>query len=158
MILQGNCPYCGREHSSDSAPYNYTVTQVRCLCGAWYRLRASGEVERIAAPPVPPVCYDDRARFHEPAYALLRLVHWRAMCAWLEAQPYNASYRGLPHNYLLARAKRIADERRRLALIFWSTGHGWRLRKDYAASLDAEEQRLTALLPAITSNNAAGDA
>jgi len=36
----------------------------------------------------------------------------------------------------------IVKERRRLQLVYWSTGHGWRLRKDYQAKIDAERERL----------------
>lgn len=37
----------------------------------------------------------------------------------------------------------IVRERQRLGLVFWSTGHGWRLHKDYQERLDAERARLT---------------
>lgn len=42
----------------------------------------------------------------------------------------------------------IVRERQRLGLVFWSTGHGWRLHKDYQEKLDAERARLTEMQPA----------
>ena len=99
-----------------------------------------------------------------------RLDDWRALCAWLEDRAYNASYEPrCQGSYLLAvhtlsrtrynfetheyendpRApaynryvRAIKAERKRLDLVFWSTGHGWRLRKDYKEKLDAEAARL----------------
>ncbi len=62
------------------------------------------------------------------------LAGWRALCDWLEAMPYNASYsppsRFAPLLGLSSRRLRVE-----LALVFWSAGHGWRLRKHYAARL-----------------------
>jgi hypothetical protein len=106
-----------------------------------------------------------------------RLADWDALCAWLEAQPYNASYApGSRGAYLLtgpcparkevqardafgryawvanpnlekekeiARyCREIVKERRRLQLVYWSSGHGWRLRKDYREKIEAERVRL----------------
>jgi len=36
----------------------------------------------------------------------------------------------------------IVLERRRLRLVFWSTGHGWRLHSDYREKLAAERAKL----------------
>lgn len=36
----------------------------------------------------------------------------------------------------------IVAERRWLQLVYWSTGHGWRLRKDYRTLIAAERARL----------------
>jgi hypothetical protein len=36
----------------------------------------------------------------------------------------------------------IVNERRRLQLVFWSTGHGWRLHSDYREKIAAERARL----------------
>lgn len=115
------------------------------------------------------------------------LEDWRALCKWLEDQPYNADYnprgRGAyltmkpyspyrtirvrdestpPHpifGYLMKeipnpkiaeerekarRSRMITAERRRMDVIFWSTGHGWRLRKDWRERLEAEAQALEA--------------
>jgi hypothetical protein len=36
----------------------------------------------------------------------------------------------------------IVAERRQLGLVFWSTGHGWRLHKDYKEKLAAERAKL----------------
>lgn len=99
-----------------------------------------------------------------------RLDDWRALCAWLEDRPYNAHYEPrCQGSYLLAvhtmprtrynfekheyeldpdapaynrYVRAIKAERKRLDLVFWSSGHGWRLRKEYQARLDAEAQRL----------------
>jgi hypothetical protein len=119
------------------------------------------------------------------------LADWRALCDWLEACPYNASYDPrCQGSYLLAtpytatrtirvddpdapplrfgerevlrqkdapnpnlaeelelsrRSRMLTRERKRLGLVFWSTGHGWRLHKDYREKLEAEQQRLDAL-------------
>jgi hypothetical protein len=101
-----------------------------------------------------------------------RLADWRALCAYLEDRPYNASYEPRCREaYLLSvgtlprkrfdyvtreyvddpRAPEvnrfvrfITAERRRLQVIYWASGWGWRLRKDYKEKLDAEEQRLLA--------------
>ncbi len=124
---------------------------------------------------------------HDP---LQRLDDWQALCDWLEAKPYNASYQpGSRGAYLLSgyyparktisvddpdqppirigghivqrkkdvpnpdwRKERdrarfyalIVKERSRLGLVFWSTGHGWRLHKDYQEKIDAERARLLA--------------
>lgn len=121
--------------------------------------------------------------------ALERLDDWEALCAWLEDQPYNASYeprckeaylltgfysphrtitvddpdqpplvlydgRTIPRkkeipNPQLKTEKEIARqcreivlERRRLGLVYWATGYGWRLRKDYKERLAAERAAL----------------
>jgi len=37
----------------------------------------------------------------------------------------------------------IVKERSRLQLVYWATGYGWRLRKDYQAKIDAERERLS---------------
>lgn len=37
----------------------------------------------------------------------------------------------------------ITAERQRLGLIYWASGYGWRLRKDYREKLAAERERLT---------------
>lgn len=99
-----------------------------------------------------------------------RLDDWRALCAWLEERRYNASYEPRCQGaYLLAvgtlprqrfnyttkewendpdapavnrYVRAITAERKRLGLVFWSSGHGWRLRKDYKEKLDAEQQRI----------------
>jgi hypothetical protein len=96
---------------------------------------------------------------NDVADQLHRLQHWCELCAWLEDQPYNASYNAVeraPHGYLLvqpgwkwqnkALKRLIIAERKRLALVYWQTGMGWRLRKDYREKLDAEEARLKGLL------------
>ena len=41
--------------------------------------------------------------------------------------------------------REIVKERRRLGLVFWSTGHGWRLHKNYQEVLDAERKKLETL-------------
>lgn len=85
-----------------------------------------------------------------------QLQDWSALCEWLEACPYNASYRP-PYKHLFvraawypmhrhsrekhARAKRLEAERKALDLVYWATGFGWRLRKDYQAKLDILKQR-----------------
>ncbi len=82
-----------------------------------------------------------------------RLAAWEALCTWLEDQPYNASYHPTcPHAYLLCRlpsgayprsqegrasARQIVAERRAIRLVYWQTGYGWRLRKDYREKLAA---------------------
>lgn len=91
-----------------------------------------------------------------------RLADWEALCAWLEDRPYNASYRPrCQGEYLLsaghlvlpkersevARAinrqtREITKERNRLQLVYWATGWGWRLRKDYKEKLEAERKRI----------------
>jgi hypothetical protein len=78
---------------------------------------------------------------------------WEYLCNWLEDQPYNASYT-VPKGYswltltrrdaplreygrtAYERAKRVEQIRRSYALIYWATGFGWRLRKDYRAALE----------------------
>lgn len=40
--------------------------------------------------------------------------------------------------------REITAERRRLQLVYWSSGLGWRLRKDYREKLQAERERATA--------------
>jgi hypothetical protein len=84
---------------------------------------------------------------------------WRDFCAWLEAQPYNAVYRvparffwlvAVPQHYpayLVGEqqskaAKAAALIRQQYPIIYWATGYGWRLRKDYRAALDLLEQDL----------------
>ncbi len=42
----------------------------------------------------------------------------------------------------------IVRERSRLGLVFWSSGHGWRLHKDYRERIEAERARLQALVEA----------
>lgn len=122
---------------------------------------------------------------------LQRLADWRALCAWLEDQPYNAAYEPRCQGaYLLSRpyspqktvfvddyskpsfvlggrevwnrkevpnprlaeeqekarwTRLVTNERRRLKFVFWSSGHGWRLHKDYREKLNAEEKRLNDL-------------
>jgi hypothetical protein len=44
------------------------------------------------------------------------------------------------------KCRAIVLERRRLQLVFWSSGHGWRLHKDYREKIAAERARLTALV------------
>lgn len=128
-----------------------------------------------------------------------RLADWEALCAFLEAQPYNAAYRpncqgayllGKPYParrtievddldrpYTIAgrsgyrkktvpnpdypaeqkRAqqwRQIVKERRQLGLVFWSTGYGWRLRKDYREILD----RRRAALASVTTPEGLRDA
>ena len=39
-------------------------------------------------------------------------------------------------------SREITAERNRLALVYWATGYGWRLRKDYREKIAAERQRL----------------
>jgi len=36
----------------------------------------------------------------------------------------------------------IVKERSRLQLVYWATGYGWRLRKDYKEKIEAERVRL----------------
>ncbi len=62
------------------------------------------------------------------------LADWRALCDWLEAMPYNASY-SPPSRFVPLLEPSSRRLRVELALIFWSAGHGWRLRKHYAARL-----------------------
>lgn len=89
-----------------------------------------------------------------------RLAQWEELCQWLEDRPYNAAYRLGVHAHLTAQAKdypvsrnghethamakQIEAERKALGLIFWSTGHGWRLHKDYKEKLAAARARLEA--------------
>jgi hypothetical protein len=40
------------------------------------------------------------------------------------------------------RCREIVLERRRLGLVFWSTGHGWRLHSNYRETIAAERARL----------------
>lgn len=123
------------------------------------------------------------------------LADWRALCDWLEAQPYNASYnpkgqgayllntphtatrtirvndpdapplkwggremprqKEIPNPELAAElelsrwTRMITRERRRLGLVYWAQGFGWRLRKDYRERLEAEQARLDALVAEI---------
>lgn len=49
---------------------------------------------------------------------------------------------------LARRCRAIVNERRRLQLVFWSTGHGWRLHKDYREKIATERARLLAPDPA----------
>jgi hypothetical protein len=74
------------------------------------------------------------------------LAPWRQLCEWLEAKPYNASYKGpgQPLGELLGMGKVQVDERRRVRLVFWSSGHGWRLHKNWQerlAELEREADR-----------------
>lgn len=90
-----------------------------------------------------------------------RLADWIALCAWLESRPYNASYKVrcqgeyllsaghiiLPDKPDVAKAinrqtRAITKERTRLQLVYWATGWGWRLRKDYKEKLEAERKRI----------------
>ena len=86
-----------------------------------------------------------------------RLAQWEELCQWLEDRPYNAAYR-IINAHLTNRAseypaaqwgkeahaaaKQIEVERKELGLIFWSSGHGWRLHKDYKEKLAAARARL----------------
>lgn len=84
------------------------------------------------------------------------VADWEELCDWLEAQPYNASYdlpRGL--GYLTSspketpiykygrekhdRAVRIHGDRQ--PIMYWASGYGWRLRKDYRDALVALRRR-----------------
>lgn len=42
------------------------------------------------------------------------------------------------------RCREIVLERRRLGLVFWSSGHGWRLHKNYRDVLEAERKKIAA--------------
>ena len=91
-----------------------------------------------------------------------RLDDWTALCAWLEEQSYNASYDprcqgayltsagSLPKNVEGAKAlnryiRQITAERKRLQVIYWAVGYGWRLHKDYREKLAAEQERINKL-------------
>lgn len=79
------------------------------------------------------------------------IADWERLCAWLEAQPYNASYKPGVCGYLLMtaegytikeygreqydRVRRMDSERKALDLVYWAIGYGWRLQKDYAEKL-----------------------
>ncbi len=79
------------------------------------------------------------------------VADWERLCAWLEDQPYNASYKPGCCGHLLITlqgytvkeygkehydtVKRLDRERKVLDLVYWASGWGWRLRKDYAAKL-----------------------
>lgn len=43
---------------------------------------------------------------------------------------------------IAARCREIVKERRRLQIVYWSSGMGWRLRKDYREKLAAEREKL----------------
>lgn len=76
---------------------------------------------------------------------------WRDFCLWLEGQPYNAAYRipspygrltlttkhitksQYPEHY--PRAKKYEQQRKALQLIYWASGYGWRLHKNYRETL-----------------------
>lgn len=78
---------------------------------------------------------------------------WRAFCAWLEDRPYNASYH-VPgkFSWLIAQerdnpaylsgvaqhaaAKAAAAVRRDYQLVYWASGYGWRLHKNYREELE----------------------
>lgn len=40
--------------------------------------------------------------------------------------------------------REITAERQRLQLVYWASGYGWRLRKDYREKIAAERERLLA--------------
>lgn len=49
----------------------------------------------------------------------------------------------LAHEKEIARrCREIVLERRRLQLVYWSSGHGWRLRKDYREKIAAERAKM----------------
>lgn len=56
-------------------------------------------------------------------------------CEWLEAQPYHASY-DRPF-WLLSRNAHAGRIRRYVGVVFWSTGRGWRNRKNWRERLAA---------------------
>ena len=82
-----------------------------------------------------------------------RLAAWESLCAYFEGLRYNATYYpSHPHAYLLCRppsgayprsaagrasARQIVAERRSIQVIYWRTGKGWQLRKDYREKLAA---------------------
>lgn len=89
-----------------------------------------------------------RAAFDSPAARRERLQDWRALCEWLEEQPYNASYRpkGRGADLLLpgraGTARLLTEERLRMP-VYWASGFGWRLNKGWRERLDAEERAVS---------------
>lgn len=55
------------------------------------------------------------------------------LCYWLKEQPYHASY--TMKFWSQRRDYEIARLRRYCRVVFWSTGHGWRLRKNWRERL-----------------------
>jgi DNA polymerase-3 subunit epsilon len=70
----------------------------------------------------------------------LDLDLWARFCTWLEEQPYNATYSiGVPSEFqpLIADDRRARRQRKELQVIYWRTGQGWQLLKDYREKLAA---------------------
>ncbi len=66
---------------------------------------------------------------------------WASLCEWLNEQPSKCSYRGGPHGYLLTDSYR--RQRQQLDVVFYSSGWGWRLRRNWAANLNAVRAKET---------------
>jgi hypothetical protein len=74
-----------------------------------------------------------------------RLRHWRLLCEFLYARQSHSAYRwSIPSNlqYLLWAETR--KERNALAVVFYSQGWGWRLRKDWQEKLAKAEAEVSA--------------
>lgn len=65
-----------------------------------------------------------------------------SLCIWLDTQRYKAAY---CYRYVCAPAYRNV----RSSVIFWSSGHGWRLHTDWRRALDTKR---AALAPQATEN------
>jgi hypothetical protein len=59
-----------------------------------------------------------------------------SLCTWLDTQRYKAAY---CYRYVCDPAYRDL----RSGVIFWSSGHGWRLHTDWRRALAAKRARLT---------------
>lgn len=77
-------------------------------------------------------------RVEDPDQALLVLYDGRTVSRMKEVpNPKLADEKALAKW-----SRMITAERRRLGLIYWASGFGWRLRKDYKEKLAAERERL----------------
>ena len=81
---------------------------------------------RVDDPDAPPLLLGDRVIPRQKDIPNPRLAEEKALAKW---------------------TREITAERRRLQLVYWSSGHGWRLRKDYREKLVAERARLAATTP-----------
>jgi hypothetical protein len=78
------------------------------------------QVEDTDAPPL--VLYDGRTIPRKKEIPNPKLAEEKALAKW---------------------TREITKERNRLALVYWASGFGWRLRKDYKEKIAAERERLS---------------
>jgi len=113
---------------AELARHRLTRTRYHLLLMPWRSVFAPAEIPPRRAPR--PLPAEPIGRPADPE----SLTDWRAFCEWLEAMPYNASY-SPPRRFATLVSPASRRQRVDLALIFWSAGYGWRLRKHYAARL-----------------------